>query len=241
MIIIDRNSPIPLYYQLKNILLDKIRKGEWQVGELIPSENQLQTDYDVSRTTVRQTLSELVTEGYLIRKRGLGTFIAEPKVIYNPDKQFELNEYMQAQGISLQWRFIDTDIVQADEVIATALRVREGANVYRIRRLRIADQRTIGYHIAYIPESIVKYIDENCLSEGASLDYLQNYPVMSDVRIQRTLEASIANSLDIDWLDAAPNTAILQLNRILYGKDGSPVEYLHARFRGDRFKFQITS
>lgn len=241
MLIIDRNSPIPLYYQLKNILLDKIRKGEWEVGELIPSENQLQTDYDVSRTTVRQTLSELVTEGYLIRKRGLGTFIAEPKVIYNPDKQFELNEYMQSQGIDLKWRFIDTEYVQADEVIANALQIREGAKVYRIRRLRIADQRTIGYHIAYITESVVKYVDESFLSEGPSLDYLQNYPVMSDVRIQRTIEASIANSLDIDWLDAAPNTAILQLNRILYGKDGSPIEYLHARFRGDRFKFQITS
>lgn len=237
---IDRNSPIPLYYQLKTILLNKIREGEWHVGDLLPSENQLQENYDISRTTVRQTLSELVTEGYLVRKRGLGTFITEPKVTYDPSKQFELNEYTKAQGITLHWEFKDVGDYPADETIASALEIREGSNVLRIRRLRMADNRVIGYHLAYIPKTNQKYIDEAHYSEGQSLDYLKLYPALTECHIQRTLEASIVEQLDMDWLEAAPNTPILQMERIVYANDNVPIEFLVARFRGDRFKYQIT-
>lgn len=237
---IDRNSPIPLYYQLKEVLLEKIREGEWLVGELLPSENQLQKDYDLSRTTVRQTLSELVVAGYLIRRRGRGTFIAEPKVTYDPARQMELNEYMQSQGVSLHWQFIDKQLVKASEHIALALQIREGNDVLSIRRLRLAGNRTIGYHLAYVPKNFTQYIDEEAFIIGQSLDYLKDCPTLSESRVQRTLEASIADKLDMDWLDAAPNTAILQLERVVYGNDNLPIEFLVARFRGDRFKYQIT-
>lgn len=237
---IDRNSPIPLYYQLKEVLLEKIRGGEWLVGELLPSENQLQKDYALSRTTVRQTLSELVVEGYLIRRRGKGTFIAEPKVTYDPARQMELNEYMQSQGVSLSWQFIDKQLLKASEKISLALQIREGSDVLCIRRLRLAGNRTIGYHLAYVPKNFTQYIDEKVFIIGQSLDYLKDCPTLLKSRVQRTLEASIADKLDMDWLDAAPNTAILQLERVVYGNDSLPVEFLVARFRGDRFKYQIT-
>jgi GntR family transcriptional regulator len=238
---IDRNSPYPLYYQLKTILLEKIHSGEWGLGSLIPSENQLQDDYSVSRTTIRQTLQELVTEGYLLRERGRGTFVAAPKVTYNPAKQFELNEYMQAQGVVLGWRMMDSEWVEASEQVAAIFGIREGSQVWQIRRLRMADTRPIGYHISYLPKSLVQYIDEACLEKGQSLDYLKPFPKLKESHLQRTLEATIADKLDMDWLDAAPNTAILQLERILFSSDKQPLELLIARFRGDRFKYQITS
>ena len=237
---IDRNSPIPLYYQLKEILLEQIHGGKWLVGDLLPSENQLQQDYDLSRTTVRQTLSELVVEGYLVRRRGRGTFIAEPKVTYDPARQMELNEYMQSQGVSLHWQFIDKQIIKAPESVALALQIREGKDVLNIRRLRLAGNRVIGYHLAYIPKTLSQFVDEKNLTEGQSLDYLKGCPALSESRVQRTLEASIADKLDMDWLDAAPNTSILQLERVVTGSDNLPVEFLVARFRGDRFKYQIT-
>ena len=75
---IDRSSPLPLYYQLKQILLEKIESGLWSPGDLIPSEHELQETYGVSRTTVRQTLSDLVHEGVLVRHRGRGTLSRNP-------------------------------------------------------------------------------------------------------------------------------------------------------------------
>ncbi|MCS4585722.1 GntR family transcriptional regulator [Clostridium perfringens] len=77
---IDKNSPIPVYYQLKEMIKEKIADGTWQVGQCIASERELTEAYGVSRMTVRQALGELVQEGLLVREKGKGTFVCEPKV-----------------------------------------------------------------------------------------------------------------------------------------------------------------
>src|SRR5512146_63413 len=71
---VDRKSPIPLYYQLYRLLLDKIEDGEWKPGDLVSSEKELSEQHGLSRITIRQTLQRLVTDGYLYRERGRGTF-----------------------------------------------------------------------------------------------------------------------------------------------------------------------
>lgn len=77
---IDKNSPIPVYYQLKNDFIKKIASGVWKAGECISSERELCEIYDVSRMTIRQAIGELVQEGILTRKKGKGTFVCEQKV-----------------------------------------------------------------------------------------------------------------------------------------------------------------
>ena len=77
---IDKSSPIPVYYQLKEDILKKIREGVWKVGQCIDSERELSENYGVSRMTIRQALGELVQEGILVREKGKGTFVCEPKV-----------------------------------------------------------------------------------------------------------------------------------------------------------------
>ena len=101
MTVLDRNSPIPLYYQLKNVLLTKIQQSEWQAGDLIPSEQELQETFGLSRTTVRQTLSELVNEGWLSRHRGRGTFVTHPTMTHNPIRRLGASEYLEQQGFAL--------------------------------------------------------------------------------------------------------------------------------------------
>ena len=238
--LINRDSPIPLYYQLKTILLNKIKVGEWVPGELIPSENQLQSNYDVSRTTVRQTLSELVTEGYLVRQRGRGTFVAQPKVTYNPTKLLELNDFLRQHGETLSWQMIDQEWVDVPAHVAVGLDLAEDAQVFRIRRLRLASGDPLGYHIAYVSAAVAEYMEEDKLTQGQSLDYILTHPQMRSPRIVRTLEADLANQFDQDWLQSVPNAPILQLERIVYGESNTPLEFLDARFRGDRFKYQMT-
>ena len=85
MLKVDRSSPLPLHYQLKQHLLEKIESGEWKPNDLIPSEQEMQTSFGLSRITVRQALSDLVYEGLLIRERGRGTFVAPPKMTHSPE------------------------------------------------------------------------------------------------------------------------------------------------------------
>jgi len=77
---LDRQSFIPLYRQIKDLVLDRIEHGDLASGDLIPSETQLGTAFKVSRLTVRQALYELRMEGYIIREKGRGTFVREGAV-----------------------------------------------------------------------------------------------------------------------------------------------------------------
>lgn len=233
---IDRNSRMPFYFQLKQILLTKIQSGEWKPGELIPSEHTLEEQYQVSRTTIRQTLSELVVEGYLVRQRGRGTFIAQPKVAYDPARRLDLNDYMEQQGVLLDWRLVDCEVSEAPARIHDIL---QSKKLIRLRRLRLAGQEVIGYHIAYIPSAAESYIEESQLCVGESLSYLLKHPLMAQPEVERTLEASLAEKLDVELMGVKRNTAVLHMERLVRGSDGTPIEYLVARFRGDRFKFRV--
>ena len=97
---IDKNSPIPAYYQIKQIILEKINNSEWKVGQCIASERELSEAYGVSRMTVRQALGELVQEGILLREKGKGTFVCEPKVTQKDMMSF--SEIISKSGKSLK-------------------------------------------------------------------------------------------------------------------------------------------
>lgn len=237
---IDRTSPIPLYFQLKQILLDKIQSGEWKPSDLIPGELWLEEQYQVSRTVVRQTLSELVVEGYLTRHRGKGTFIAQPKVAYDPARRLELNDYMEQQGVVLSWRLIDRGLVEAPPPLTNIFGLSDGALLYCLRRLRLAGSEAIGYHAAYIPQESTVFIDEAQICAGESLSYLMRHPALNNPQVERTLEANLAEKEDVAFLDVRKRSPILHLERLVRDQSGAPIEFLVARFRGDRFKFQIT-
>ena len=77
---IDSTNLVPLYYQIKEDLLTEIQNGKWAVGEMIPSETQLSHKYNVSRNTAQRAINELVHDGILTRKQGVGTFVVAPKI-----------------------------------------------------------------------------------------------------------------------------------------------------------------
>lgn len=240
MTIIDRDSPVPLYFQLKQILLEKIAAGNWKAGEVIPSEQDLQDTYGLSRTTVRQTLSELVFEGHLVRQRGRGTFIAHPKIAHNPGRSIQLNEYMDQQGVKLSWRVVEQGWVSLPSFVCAQLGIESEEKGYRILRLRLADGAPFGYHMAFLPVRFAKQINFDSLEDGSSLDYISHLPQMKNVRVHRTIEAVLADEMAVQLLDAPKDSATLQLDRLVVAEDQTPVEFMRAVFRGDRFKYQIT-
>ncbi|MEM7114541.1 MAG: GntR family transcriptional regulator [Chloroflexota bacterium] len=240
MTVLDRSSPIPLYFQLKNILLEKIEQAEWEAGELIPSEQELQDTYGLSRTTVRQTLSELVNEGRLNRHRGRGTFVSPPQMTHNPVQRLGATEYLAQQGIKTGWQLISADWAEPPEGVRERLQLGKQAQVYRIHRLRLANEETIGYHYAYLPEFIVSHVNKAQLTTGGSLRYLRDAPQMADSLAHRTIEATVAASAEVAQLGAQMGDPILAIERLIVAADGTPLELLWAAYRGDRFKYQIT-
>lgn len=236
---IDRRSPLPLHFQLKQHLLEKLESGEWRPNDLIPSEQELQEQFGLSRTTVRQALSDLVHDGLLVRERGRGTFVAPPKMTHSPEERKSLTEFMLEQGIKPGWQVLERGFVQAPKEVAEQLKMPPRSAVYLLRRLRLAEEQPIGVHTAFLPAAVAEQIDEAGLLEGGSLHYISHIPQMLTSRATRTIEAVSASDLDEALLYRPAGSPILQITRVIRSAAGEPLEYLQARYRGDRFKYQI--
>ena len=238
---VDRSSPIPLYFQLKQILLEQIETGVWGPGDLIPGEQELQDTFGLSRTTVRQTLADLVNEGRLERQRGRGTFVTRPKFAHDPSIRPGAAGYIQSEGLTPGWRVIDADWVDAPpEGVRERLQIDGELRIFRIHRLRLANNEPIGYHYAYVPEPLVPHLNLEKLTEGGSLRYLREVPHMHHSVAQRVIEATAAGEPEVRLLGATVGAPILTIERILLSENGAPIELLWAAYLGDRFKYQVT-
>lgn len=238
---IDRKSPMPLYYQLKRILLTKIGSGELKPGDMFPTEQHIQETYDVSRTTVRQALSELEDEGKITRHRGRGTFVAKPKISHNPKQYPNLADHMSEQGLLPGWQLLSADWKIADNEVAKRLELSAGQSVFCLERLRLENDEAIGHHFAYVAPDYVSLIDENTFTEGGSLRYLHNLSVLQESTANRTLEAIPASKKFADLLAAKEGSALLRVRRIIYTADNKPIEFFEGVYRGDRFQYHINN
>ena len=241
MLLVDRSSPIPLYHQLKQIFHDKIEDAEWGVGDLIPSELELQEAYGLSRTTVRLALGELVTEGRLVRQRGRGTFVAAPKLSHDPASGKSLSEYLLKQGNRPNWKVISRDWTFPSDTVREKLALPQGMGVYRVEVLFLNDGTPIGHHTLHLPQHVATEIDHANFDDAAWLKFLRELPTQDDNRTERTIEAvnlesDIAALLDIDRQDPVLSIAALTLNSA-----DEPLLLIQGYFNGQRFKYQLKS
>jgi len=124
---IDKNTPIPMYYQLKKIILDMIKDGRLKPGDMIPTEMELSEIYGISRTTTRQAIMELVTEGQLYRVKSKGTFVAEKRVVQDFTNVIRASHnLLQAQNVKTTTKVLELSVVRADDWISKMLQIVEG-------------------------------------------------------------------------------------------------------------------
>lgn len=235
---IDRESRLPLYYQLTELLLESIRRGDLQPGDMLPTEQQLQEEHDLSRTTVRQALKELELEGLVTRYRGKGTFVAEQKVTHNP--RLSLTDYLEQQGMTPGWKLLSAEWISPPPEVAERLAMDPEAEAFRLRRLRLADGEPIGYHNAHVSPAFSAAIDHQALAEGGSLRYLQTGGYLTDSLADRFLEAAGANEEEAELLGVEPGDPLLLIRRLVVSRDERPIEDFRGVYRGDRFQYQIS-
>jgi len=125
---INKNSPLPIYYQIESALKQQIESGVLQPGDLIPSEREFAEAHQISRMTVRQAISNLVNAGYLIRQKGRGTFVANKKIVMQLSGLTSFSEEMEHLGLEPTSALLSYQIIDASMTIANKLRIREGAS-----------------------------------------------------------------------------------------------------------------
>ncbi|NPC94768.1 GntR family transcriptional regulator [Bacillus sp. WMMC1349] len=235
---IKKDSHIPIYYQIETEIKKLVESANLKPGDLIPSEREFAEKYGVSRMTVRQAINNLVNEGILVRQRGKGTFISRPKIEQTLEGLTSFSEDMKSRGMSPGTKMLGFQIMNCDQRMALKLQINEGASVYEVKRIRLADGIPMAYEISYLPVDLIKGLTEEIMY--ASLyDYIENTLLLKIIRATQTLEPSIAYKAESESLDIDEGTPVLLIERYSYLENGRPFEYVKSIYRGDRYKFII--
>ncbi|SFS56749.1 GntR family transcriptional regulator [Saccharopolyspora flava] len=224
----------PKYWGLKQHLLDLLRS--MPPGSPIPTERSLASEFDVSRTTVRQALAELTVEGRLLRVQGKGTFAAKPKVA----QRLQLSSYtedMRAQGRQPTSRLLEVVEEAADEELAVLLGTKAGSAVLRLRRLRLADGEPMAIETTHLPLARFRGLTAQLESGGSLYQVLRESFEVELGHAEETIETALASPEEAELLGSDVGLPMLLLSRHSFDTEGRPVEWVRSIYRGDRYKF----
>jgi GntR family transcriptional regulator len=237
---IHKDSPLPLYFQLKELLRQEIESGYWQPGQRIPSEAELCQAFDISRSVVRQALRELEYQGLLYREQGKGTFVAQPKISESLMQDLTgFYEDMMAKGLTQVTKVLREEVQPANKKIANYLQIEPGDQVIVIERLRSVDNEPIVLVTTYLPYNICPDLVDEDLSTQSLYALLEKKHGLELSHGRRTIEAVAANEYEARLLGVEEGAPLVLLDSVSYLRDGRPIEYFHAVHRGDRSRFEV--
>jgi GntR family transcriptional regulator len=238
--IIDFESPIPYYIQLISLINAKIDAGDWKPGDQLPSEPDMCDIYGVSRTVVRQALREMELEGRITRRKGKGTFVAEPKINENlAQKLTGFYHDMVERGFQPVTNVLSHKRIKANQKVASFLEIEPGREVFEIERLRSVNDEPIVLVTTYLPCSLCPKLEFADLSEISLYDFLETECDLFISTGKRYIEAVIANEREAQLLGVDTCAPLISLDSVSYLDSGTAIEYFHAIHRGDRSRFEV--
>ncbi|ASC65837.1 GntR family transcriptional regulator [Achromobacter denitrificans] len=227
----------PLYVRVETALAAEIAAGILSSGSRLPTEDQLIERFAVSRTTVRKAVENLVSRGLVEIRRGKGTFVTEPKLTQALTSLSGFVEDMSALGRQATARLLDKRPVPATAEVARQLEVAQGAMVYRIERVRLADGAAMSFDETYLPLDIGEKVASNDLEAEPIFDLLELRYELPLIEAQYQLEAVTADERVAQALGVEAGSPIFLIERTSYSEGQRPVDYEKLYYRGDLIRF----
>ncbi len=235
---INHESKMPYYTQLKEALLGKIEKGVYAKGEKLPSEMELALQNGISRPTVRQAIAELVQEGYLEKRRGIGTFVASPLITGNAAVFKTFAEEMAAHGRQHEARIIRAHTIGASGKTAEELQVKQGGSIFEIVRLRLADGEPLVIRTSFVPSCRFPELLKKDLEKKPLYELLANNGA-KPARATLWFQATAAIKEEARLLQIAEGDPLSLWNGLVYDEKNQPIEKFKAVYVGSRFRFEV--
>ncbi len=236
---LQRESIIPLYYQLMEILIDQIETGLLNPGDPVPSENQLCRKYGVSKNTVLQAIQALVNKRLIYRTRGKGTFVANPKITQSITSMLSFSSEMVGLNGSLKNRSIESKEVPALPAIARHLGIPENMPVFHIQILREAQGKPIALQTSFLPSDLCPGLIHTPFEGGSLLKTLQDRYGLRIDSVRETFQAVKSDAYEARLLEIRIGDPLVLLERLSTEKGGRIIELVRTLLRGDRCKFDI--
>ncbi|MCR2823485.1 GntR family transcriptional regulator [Lederbergia panacisoli] len=235
--ILDSSSILPLYHQLQEILRENIESGIWKPSDIIPSENQLMQEYNISRNTVKKAIENLVQDGILYRVQGKGTFVSRPKFEQSLIGFYSFSKVMKERGLSPMDVIENIEKKKAKPRIAKQLKINEEDYVFELKRIRYAQGEPVIFETSYIPEKYCPRLSHEKLERNSLYDLMQKEYGIFVTKAKETFEPILIKSYESRFLEVEEGFPALALDRIAFDAYEVPVEFCHSIVRGDRCRF----
>jgi GntR family transcriptional regulator len=229
---------VPLHVQVLEALHRDLQEGVWRPGDQLPTESELMARFGVSRITVRQALTHLVHEGVLTRRSGKGTFVARPRIEQELHVLTGFVEDMVALGMRASARVVSLEWVPAEPRVAQHLELPVGRTVLRLERVRLGNDEPLLFDVSYLPPALGERVAREDLAVHPIFSLLEEkygIPVgFADYRIfPATASREVARHLEVPR-----GSPILEIERISYSENGTPLDYERLYYRGDRVTYR---
>ena len=236
---LDRTSALPLYHQVKQLLLARVRAEDLLPGARVPGDHELSRALAVSRSVVRQALAELEAEGLVERVKGRGTFVTRPRTAEQLVARLTgLHEEMTTRGSRVTSVVRRLEVVPADDHVAGALALEVGTPVVVLERLRHVDDEPWVLTTTHLPVDVAPGLVDEDFSEQSLYALLEARHGLRLTHGHRSVEAVAASEVTAALLGLRAGQPLLLLRSTSWSGD-RPVEVFVALHRGDRSRFEV--
>jgi GntR family transcriptional regulator len=244
---LNKEGHVPLYIQLKDLIQQQIESGVYPEGTAIPSERELCNMYNVSRITVRQAIDRAVSEGFLVKRPGKGTYVSSRKIQQSLERITSFGTTMTGQGLIAQTSVLEVRNVYASDRIYDILQANKQVPVLRLVLLGTANAQPLAIYTSYFRPEIGQRIADIALdwaSQGRAFSSFDLYESIDHelrpVVARQTFEAGLASGKVARYLKLEDPAVVFIVESVAESETGVPVEYKIAHYRADRYKFSIS-
>ena len=237
---VKEDLPIPLYFQLIELIEERIRSNKWRPGWKLPSEQVFSDHFGLSRSVVRQAFADLQQRGLLFKQNGKRTEIAYRSFQVNLIQKFNgFHEEAEIRGQHPSTKVLDFQVTKASRLVAEMLQLPSNSDVILLTRLRFLEDQPQVYVKTYLNyERCAPILKEN-LEKNSLYRLLRQRLGLVMVKGTRTIRAIQVNGREAALLSVAPRSPALLLTSVGYLADGTPLEYFVSKHRGDTSKFEV--
>lgn len=231
---INRNISIPLYYQIQEILEEKILSGEWPEGYQLPTEKNLSEFFDVSTITVKRAIHELVNKGLLYRVRAKGTFVSKE---LKEENIFNLVTFGYEQEEMSDHKILNSAIETAERNVVRKLLLKKGDQVIRLDRLKLEGTEAIAIERTYIVHYIMPDFPLKRSETDTIYNIIRDEPAIKLGKAKVYFSTTTATDEEADLLEIDKGTPLIIMERISYLSTMHPIEYSKFIMRQDKAKY----
>ena len=234
--IVDRKNQEKLYIQIMRLLVEEIGRGTWGIGDRIPSEDELATRFGVSKITIRQALSNLAADGYLMKVQGRGTFVAGNRPVVGLTMKTGFTDGLFGRRVQETREVLERGVVEPPAEVQRLLAI-EGP-VYRIATRRLAEGVPVSADESFIPPGLLPGIEAQDLAGFVLFSAIQERGTRKVFRMRQTVEITSLTVREAETLGAEAGKSVLAVHRLLIGAEDLPLAYSRIVEIDERFRLE---